>query len=152
MPVPVSALRHFGAAFTHLEAGRAADAQAEILQAEVELMPLRPLLTPTELLMISAAIATTLKRCGDLRGAASRLERVCEMALSLSPGALETVGDFCDLAECYEELGQLAEAREAIRKARAICERRFPKYAAALDARLDAVQARIAAEHPRGRS
>src|SRR5258708_6675023 len=128
MPIPLTIYQDFRKIEDDLVAGKVAEAQARIFRAELGLYRLLPSVTPYERLMLSAFIASLLKRCGNWYQAAVRLEKVCDLALELDPEASQTIGDLCDLAECYQKLGKQREALSALQRARPICQRVLPEF------------------------
>ncbi len=136
MPVPIEILKLFGEAHDYFNSGRIAEAQAAIYKFEMMLASIGPALNASEMLYSTAAIATMLKKCDNLRGAAQRLEKVCELALRIDPCSPQTYGDFYDLGECYEKLGELERALSIYRRGRLVCEKVCPSYMPALEEKI----------------
>jgi hypothetical protein len=150
MPVPIEFGIAFREAYTHLEAGRLADAESAVFQLEARLKRVLPALTPLEVLLWTAAIATVLRRCGSIDAAVLRLEDVCELALRLEPSGSRTVGDLCMLAECYMALGKLSQALTTFRTARPIAVVACADVVPSIDGRIRSLAQQVEPESPSG--
>ena len=123
MPVPIDLSIAIGEANELAIKGDFVKAQSLAMVCAERIVLLREAMTQFEALTTTAAVATSLKRCGNYEHAAPLFEQACEIAKAIAPSETYTIGDYLDLGDCYRELNRDKNALQAYQVAKTLSEK-----------------------------
>lgn len=138
MPIPTKLLVYFSEINDLLTQGRNIEVQEKLNQ--LKLVDLEKITTEYERLLWTAGIAFTLKKHSAYNLAIPYFEEACEIALKADPNSEKLIGDFWDLAECYENVGEKLKAHSSYSDALKLSESIAPKFSPELRRRIDRLE------------
>lgn len=124
--IPLDILEYYSEANKNIEENNYDAAIDAILKTENMLTAIKPVIEKHNELQSLATSATLFRKLRKRDEAIIRLKQACQLAEEIDPDSWATVGDYCNLGQCYKTIGKTIDAVSAFTRALALAKKIDP--------------------------